>query len=89
MKPVNTAFLLMAQYDGRTIIPLEDVRKDFFSHLTIESLRRKIAAGSIDLLLTPLDTSQKASRGVHLYDLVAYIDRQRAKALEEHRRLYP
>lgn len=26
----NTAFLLMAQYNGKAIIPLDQVRRDFF-----------------------------------------------------------
>jgi hypothetical protein len=31
-----TLFLLMAQYEGRTIIPIEEVCRDFFGHLTVE-----------------------------------------------------
>jgi hypothetical protein len=31
---LNTVFLLMAQYNGKIIIPLADVCRDYFSHLT-------------------------------------------------------
>ena len=30
---MNTAFLLMAQYGGKAIVPIEDVCRDYFSHL--------------------------------------------------------
>jgi Pyocin activator protein PrtN len=42
---MNTAFLLMAFYDGKSIIPAEDVCRDFFSHLQLD---RKIGAGEIE-----------------------------------------
>lgn len=31
---MNTAFLLMAQYSGAAVIPIDRVCKDYFSHLT-------------------------------------------------------
>lgn len=85
---MNTAFMLMAQYDGRAIIPLEDVRRDYFSHLTIENFRRKVSNGSIALVVTTLEGSQKAARGVHLSDLASYIEAQRQKALTEYQKLH-
>ena len=47
--PLNTTFLLMAQYGGKAIIPLEDVRRDYFSHLTLETMHRKLCSGQIAL----------------------------------------
>ncbi|MCU1718688.1 pyocin activator PrtN family protein [Pseudomonas sp. 5P_3.1_Bac2] len=88
MTSANTTFLLMAQYGGKAVIPLEEVRRDFFSHLTIESFRRKVTNGSIDLVVTALENSQKGHRGVHLNDLVHYIDKQRELALREHQKLH-
>jgi hypothetical protein len=35
---LNTAFLLMAQYNAKAVIPLADVCRDYFSHLTREKL---------------------------------------------------
>ncbi|TAK49777.1 MAG: Pyocin activator protein PrtN [Xanthobacteraceae bacterium] len=80
---MNTLFLLMAQYNGRAIIPVETVCKDYFSHLTPEKFLRKIAAGEIELPLVRIEASQKSAKGVHLQDLVDYLDRRRAAALKE------
>ena len=80
---MNTVFLLMAQYDGRVIVPLDLVCKDFFSHLSLDKFMRKINAGEIDLPVTRIEASQKSARGVHLQDLGSYIDRRRAAAVRE------
>jgi hypothetical protein len=85
---MNTAFLLMAQYQGAAVIPLEQVRRDYFSHLTIENLLRKVLSRQIQLPIVQIDaSSQKSARGVHLLDLAAYIDRQRASALNDLQKL--
>ena len=82
-----TLFLLMAQYNGRTVVPLDQVCRDFFGHLTVEKLLRKALRGDIALPIVRIETSQKAQRGVHLVDLAAYIDKRRAAALKECRQL--
>lgn len=84
---MNTAFILMAQYNGLAIIPLERVCTDYFSHLTPEKMKLKVAAGNIDLPLVRLESSQKSARGVHLNDLAAYLDAQHLKAKTEHAKL--
>lgn len=84
---MNTAFLLMAQYNGAAIIPLERVCSDYFSHLSSEKLQRKVLAGEINLPIVRMERSQKTARGVHLADLARYIDDRRAEALEELRKL--
>jgi hypothetical protein len=78
-----TLFLLMAQYNGRTVVLLGDVCRDFFGHLTIEKFLRKALRGDIALPIVRIETSQKAQRGVHLMDLAAYIDKRRAAAVKE------
>jgi hypothetical protein len=84
---MNTRFLLMAQYNSMVVIPLEQVCTDYFSHLTPEKMKMKVAAGDIDLPLIRVESSQKAARGVHLEDLAAYLDAQRLKARTEHEKL--
>ncbi|MCJ8170784.1 pyocin activator PrtN family protein [Atopomonas sediminilitoris] len=84
---MNTAFILLAQYNGIVIIPLERVCRDYFSHLTPEKLKLKIASGDIDLPLVAIEKSQKAARGVHLNDLATYLDAQHQKAKMEHEKL--
>jgi hypothetical protein len=73
----------MAQYCGRTIVPLDAVCRDFFGHLTERKLLQKCLRGEIPLAIVRIETSQKAARGVHLSDLAQYIDKRRAAAIRE------
>ncbi|MCF7532051.1 pyocin activator PrtN family protein [Pseudomonas petrae] len=84
---MKTLFLLMAQYDGQVIIPLERICSDYFTHLTPDGLKMKVAAGQIDLPLIKLERSQKSARGVHVNDLADYLDAQHRAAKAEHDRL--
>ncbi|MGY8811457.1 MAG: pyocin activator PrtN family protein [Pseudomonadales bacterium] len=85
---MNTLFLLMAQYDGQVVIPLPKVCADYFSHLSVEKLQRKVMSTEIDLPIVRLESSQKSARGVHLQDLATYLDNQRAIAMTEHNKLH-
>jgi hypothetical protein len=73
---MNTTFLLMAQYNGKVIIPVETICRDYFSHLTPTKFIEKVRAGEIGLPLVRLEKSQKAAKGVALNDLAAYLDNQ-------------
>ncbi|RML46949.1 hypothetical protein ALQ97_101094 [Pseudomonas savastanoi pv. glycinea] len=84
---MNTLFLLMAQYDGRAVIPITEVCSDYM-HLTVEKFKRKRLDGEIDIPVVRLGAdSQKAALGVHIKDLADYIDRQREKAAREQNQL--
>ena len=80
---MNTAFLLMAQYAGRAIIPVDAVCRDYFCHLTPEKFLRKVGAGEIEIPLVRMEASQKAAKGVHLQDLATYLDKRRDAATRE------
>ncbi|WPN72919.1 pyocin activator PrtN family protein [Pseudomonas germanica] len=84
---MNTAFILMAQYNGRAIIPLDQVCKDYFTHLTTDMFQRKVLAGQIKIPITRLESSQKSAKGIHLSDLATYLDLQRDSALKELRQI--
>jgi hypothetical protein len=84
---MNTAFLLMAQYNGQAVIPVEAVCRDYFSHLTPEKFLRKALAGEIDLAVVRIEGSQKSAKGIHLVDLASYIDKRRAAAERERKAL--
>lgn len=84
---MNTAFILMAQYDGQAIIPLDRVCRDYFTHLTPEMFQRKVLSGQIKIPITRLEPSQKSAKGVHISDLAAYLDLQRAAAVKENNQL--
>lgn len=80
---LNTTFLLLAQYGGKAVIPLDEVRRDFFSHLTLQKLLRKLSSGDIALPLMRMEHSQKCAKGVHLQDLADYLDKRRQAAKKE------
>lgn len=84
---MNTAFLLMAQYSGRAVIPVEDVCRDYFQHLSVEKFVRKASAGEIRIPLVRMEHSQKAAKGVHLVDLAEYLDKRREAAIKEAQQL--
>lgn len=85
---MNTLFLLMAQYNGQAIIPVDTVCTDYFSHLSPKNLRQKIALGEIDIPLVQLENSRQSARGVHVRDLAAYLDKQHQSAKDDHERLW-
>jgi hypothetical protein len=84
---MNTAFLLMAQFGARAVIPLEEVRREYFSHLESDNLTRKLASGEIALPVIRIEKSQKSAKGVHVQDLAEYIDARRAAAVKERNQL--
>jgi hypothetical protein len=84
---LNTAFLLMAQYGGKAVIPVEDVCRDYSSHLDPAKFIRKVGAGEIAIPLVRMEPSQKCAKGVHLQDLADYLDARRAVALKGYRQL--
>lgn len=77
---LNTAFLLMAQYNGAAMISVERLCEDYFSHLSPEKLIRKVDAGQISLPLVRIEESSKCARGVMLTDLAAYLDARAEEA---------
>jgi hypothetical protein len=87
LRTAPTLFLLMAQYNGRTVVPIDQVCRDFFGHLTVDKLLRKALRGDVALPIVRIETSQKSQRGVHLVDLAAYIDKRRGAAVKECRQL--
>ena len=84
---MNTFFLLMAQYNGQIIVPLARICADYFSHLTPEKLKMKVAAGQIDIVIVSIENCQKSACGIHIEDLAEYLDAQRCTAKMEHERL--
>jgi hypothetical protein len=85
---MNTLFLLMAQYNGRAVVPVDLVCRDYFSHLTPVVLLRKIDAGELPLPLVRIEaTTQKTAKGIPLQDLAAYLDERIETARKECKQL--
>jgi hypothetical protein len=80
---MKTSFLLMAQYDGLAVIPVEWICRDYFQHLEPEKFLRKALDGEIDLPVVRMEGSQKTAKGVPLIDFAAYLDRRIAAARKE------
>jgi hypothetical protein len=80
---MNTTFLLLAQYGGKAIIPIEEVCRDYFTHLNANKLIQKISAGEIPIPLIRIEASQKCAKGVYLVDLAKYLDERIAAARRE------
>ena len=68
----------MAQYGGKTIVPIDQVCRDFFWHRTVDKLPLR---GDVALPIVRIETSQKAQRGVHLVDLAAKAKRRSERML--------
>lgn len=85
---MNTAFLLMAQYDGLAVIPVDLVAKDYFPHLSTDKFVRKVALGEINIPMVRIEAgTQKSAKGIHLTDLAKYLDDRRAAAIKEAKQL--
>lgn len=85
---MNTLFLLMAQYNGQAVIPLQRVCADYMN-LTVEKFKQKQMAGEIKIPIVRLGAqSQKAGLGIHLNDLADYIDHQRQSAVSDLNKLF-
>ena len=84
---MKTVFILLAQYDGMAVIPLDAVCRDYFSHLTPEKFTRKVGRGEIRIPVVRLESSQKTAKGIHVADLAAWIDQRRAAGIRELRQL--
>lgn len=80
---MNTLFLLMAQYNGKAVVSIDELCRDYFSHLTPEKFLRKAQTGEIAIPVVRIERSQKAAKGVHLQDLANYLDACRASAARE------
>jgi hypothetical protein len=80
---MKTLFLLMARHDGLPIIPLDVVCRDYFQHLTAEKFLRKVLAGEISIPITRMESSQKSTKGVPIFDLALYLDKQIEAARKE------
>lgn len=83
----RTLFMLLAQYDGKPMIPAETACKDFFAPCTYATFLRKVQDGQIPLPLVKMERSQKGARMIHLSDLADYIDLRRGDAEREMKKL--
>jgi hypothetical protein len=84
---MSTMLFLMAQYNGKAVVAVEQVCKDYFGHLSLEKFLRKTANGEIKLPVVRIEASQKSAKGVHITDLANYIESRREAAIKEQQQL--
>jgi hypothetical protein len=80
---MKTAFMLMAQYDGLAVIPVDRVCADYFAPLTLDKFMRKTGSGEIALPVVRMYGSERAAKGVHINDLAMFLDKQAEAARKE------
>jgi hypothetical protein len=64
------------------VIPIDEVCREYFSHLETEKLLAKITRGEIALPVISAERSRKSAKGVYIQDLANYIDEQREAAVK-------
>ena len=84
---MKTLFVLMAQYNGQVVIPLDRLCKDYFTHLTTNMFERKVMAGLIKIPITRLEACQESTKGEQNKNKKEYLDGQRAAAMKESHQL--
>ncbi|KVX76267.1 pyocin activator PrtN family protein [Burkholderia ubonensis] len=83
----ETLFFLMAQFGPRAVIPLDEVRKEYFNHLDPQVFIRKLVHGEIPLPVLRIEGSKKTAKGIYMIDLALYIDSRREEVEKERQRL--
>ncbi len=73
-EPRRETVELLFRTFGDVLIPLETIRARYFRALNEDSFREQLKKGRIQLPLTTLDDSNKASRFIHVHHLAALID---------------
>ncbi len=74
----------MAQYNAMPVIPVDQVVKDFFPHLSTDKFIRKVSTGDINIPMVRIEPgTQKSAKGIYLHDLASYIDARREAAIKE------
>lgn len=68
---------------GDVLIPLDKLRAQYFRYLNEQSFIAEIISGRIQLPITTLDSSRKATKFAHIRHVAALIDIRAYKADEE------
>lgn len=68
---------------GDVLIPLDKLREQYFCYLNERSFIAEIISGRIQMPITTLDSSRKATKFAHIKHVAALIDIRAYKADEE------
>ncbi len=81
--PLNTATLLALQYQS-PVVKLEDLIDDYLPHLSLPVAKKMAREQKLPFPVFKSGESNKAPWMVSIFDLAAYIDRQRSIASHDH-----
>ncbi|NML98780.1 Pyocin activator protein PrtN [Paraburkholderia sp. RP-4-7] len=84
---MKTVLILMAQFGPRVAIPVEDVRREYFSHLELDKFLEKIARADIPLPVTRVDKSRRTAKFIGMVDLAMYLDAQMEAGRKEYEQM--
>lgn len=84
---MNTVVILMAQFGPRVAIPVEDVRREYFSHLEMNKFMRKLSSGEIPLPVTRAEKSMQSAKFISIMDLAIYLDTQMEAGRREYEQM--
>ncbi|ADZ91065.1 hypothetical protein GV054_08980 [Marinomonas mediterranea] len=77
----KTLFLLMAEFEGRTAVPLAEALH-YTNYTTLAEANKAANAATLSIPAFRMADSQKSPYMVHLEDLAVCIDAARKKAME-------
>ena len=83
---MKTIYLLMARYEGLTLIPVDRIIMDYFPDMARKTVLQKIESGEVPLPIVRLGYGQKAQRSVDVNDLAVFLDKQAEIARKETRK---
>lgn len=77
-----TLFLLMAEHQGKTVLPVDEVAEKYWN-MSAAQARRLANEGRFPLPCFRMNNSRKAPWVVLLTDLAQHIDQRRQEAIDE------
>jgi len=80
---MKTVFLLMAAHDGKAVLELEEVAKEYLGFNHKVAIQKKAREGAFPFPVFRLGDSQKSPWLVSIEDLADYIDKKKELARKE------
>jgi len=80
----HTLWMLMAEFNGRGVVPLDEC-KTYLGYATTEEANRAAVDNKLPVPAFRIRDSKRSPRHVHLSDLAEHIDQAREKAARDWR----
>lgn len=80
----DTFAVLMMRYQYKSMIPLEDVARDYLPSCNKTELHRKAKKGKFEFAIVNTGTDNRPAYFVPLLSLAAWIDTKTKEAIDDH-----